>query len=91
MYQVVFTNKFKKDYKLSLKRGNSEQEIKKTMQMLVEEIELPAKYREHKLIGEYADCMECHIRPDLLMVYSKSEEDKSICFVRIGSHSDLFG
>jgi mRNA interferase YafQ len=35
-------------------------------------------------------CRECHIKPDLLLIYKKAGRDQLI-LVRIGSHSELFG
>ncbi|MDP4010858.1 MAG: type II toxin-antitoxin system YafQ family toxin [Candidatus Roizmanbacteria bacterium] len=49
---------------------------------------LPAKFRNHKLVGSYVGRWECHIEPDWLLIY-KIEKDV-IIFERTGSHSDLF-
>jgi mRNA interferase YafQ len=49
---------------------------------------LPYRNRNHKLKGEYIGYWECHIEPDWLPVYKKTETH--IIFSRTGSHSDLF-
>ena len=49
---------------------------------------LPSKFKDHKLLGKYASYRECHIFPDLLLIY-KDYPDKVILH-RIGSHSELF-
>ena len=60
------------------------------LEMLVADTPLPPNNRDHSLSGEWADYRECHIRPDLLLIYDTS--DKSLLrLVRLGSHSDLFG
>ena len=57
---------------------------------------LPVKYRDHMLTGNWASHRECHIKPDLLLLYMKiddvSFEDKigELRLVRLGSHSELF-
>lgn len=52
---------------------------------------LPAEYKPHKLQGEYKDCWECHIENDLLLIWIPDNDSKSITFVRLGSHAELFG
>jgi mRNA interferase YafQ len=50
---------------------------------------LPLRYRDHALGGEYSDCRECHIKPDLLLIYRKVGDDV-LELTRLGSHSELF-
>ena len=49
---------------------------------------LPSHYHDHPLKGEFADCRECHIEPNWLLVYTI--EDDNLVLLRTGSHSDLF-
>ncbi|MGI0483545.1 type II toxin-antitoxin system YafQ family toxin [Geminocystis sp. CENA526] len=51
---------------------------------------LEAKYKDHKLIGNYTDRRECHIEPDWLLIYKLIPQDDLIIFERTGTHSDLF-
>jgi mRNA interferase YafQ len=51
---------------------------------------LAASYHDHSLTGEWTGCRECHIKPDLLLIYKKEGNDKLI-LARLGSHSELFG
>jgi len=51
---------------------------------------LPSKNRDHGLSGEWSGYRECHIKPDLLLIYSKPGTD-TLRLVRLGSHSELFG
>ena len=48
--------------------------------------------RDHNLIGRWAGARECHVRPDLLLVYEKyqDEEEKVLFLIRLGAHSELF-
>ncbi len=88
MLQPVHKNKFKKDIERMKRRGKNMDELKKVILMLIEEKPLPLKYQNHSLVGNYADCKECHIQPDWLLIYMII--DDQIIFVRTGSHSDLF-
>lgn len=51
---------------------------------------VPIKMKPHKLIGNYKDCLECHILPDLLLIWEQDDEAKEIHLLNIGLHSDLF-
>ena len=59
------------------------------LSVLANDIPLPANYNDHKLIGKWEGCRECHIKPNLLLIYMK--EDEKLRLVRLGSHSELFG
>ena len=47
-------------------------------------------YKNHLLLGEYNNFFECHIEPDLLIIYKIDNDNKTVIFTRIGSHSELF-
>ncbi|MBQ9258787.1 MAG: type II toxin-antitoxin system YafQ family toxin [Neisseriaceae bacterium] len=47
------------------------------------------KYCDHELKGKWLGFRECHIKPDLLLIYEP--DDKVIQLVRVGSHSELYG
>jgi mRNA interferase YafQ len=51
---------------------------------------LPKKYNDHALKGKYTAYRECHIRPDLLLIYKKDKTNLILVLVRTGSHSQLF-
>ena len=53
---------------------------------------LPPNRRDHNLAGRWTGSRECHVRPDLLLVYEKykNEEENVLFLVRLGSHSELF-
>jgi mRNA interferase YafQ len=51
---------------------------------------LPMRYRDHALSGDWKGYRECHIRPDLILIYRKPDAD-TLELVRLGSHSELFG
>jgi mRNA interferase YafQ len=83
-----FTNQFEKDLKKMEKRGKALSKIKKVIRKLVDEERLEAKFKDHKLVGNYKGRRECHIESDWLLIYKLM--DAEIVFERTGSHSDLF-
>ncbi|MDN5050866.1 type II toxin-antitoxin system YafQ family toxin [Aliarcobacter butzleri] len=88
MYQIFRTTSFKKDYKkLSQKNKNI---LKEVIIKLVNNETLEEKYKDHKLIGDYLGCRECHVKPDLLLIYRIDNQVLELALVRIGNHSDLF-
>lgn len=88
MYQIFRTSAFKKDYKkLSLQ---DKEEVKKIIIRLANNEVLDLKYKDHKLIGNYKGCKECHIKPDLLIIYRIDANILELALVRTGSHSELF-
>ncbi|WP_302063342.1 type II toxin-antitoxin system YafQ family toxin [uncultured Duncaniella sp.] len=89
MKELRFTKQFKKDLKRFLNQPKKLEALNEVLDMLKREIELPEKYRAHKLIGDYAGCMECHIEGDFLLVWYDEEKDV-IAVYRLGSHSELF-
>lgn len=88
MYQIFRTTSFKKDYKkLSQKNKNILKEV--IIKLANNEI-LEEKYKDHKLIGDYLGCRECHVKPDLMLIYRINNQVLELALVRIGNHSDLF-
>jgi mRNA interferase YafQ len=57
--------------------------------LLIDEL-LPEKNRDHALSGDWAGYRECHVKPDLLLIYRKPDAD-TLRLARLGSHSELFG
>lgn len=88
MLQAVYQNRFKKDLKLSVKRGKDIRLLKNVIGKIVNEEPLLLKNKEHKLIGDYKDHWECHIEPDWLLIYKVTNTEA--IFIRTGPHSDLF-
>lgn len=50
---------------------------------------LETKFKDHDLTGNYDGYRECHIKPDLLLIYKANETQ--LFLARIGSHGELFG
>ncbi len=58
------------------------------MNLLADDKPLPERYRDHAMTGEWKDFRDCHLRPDLVLIYQKPD-DQSLVFVRLGSHSEI--
>ncbi len=56
--------------------------------LLAAQKQLPEKYKDHSLKGKWQGYRECHIKPDLLLIYQV--QDSKLLLIRLGSHDDLF-
>jgi len=83
------TNLFKRQVKLAQKRGKDIDKLKIAIQHLSQDKLLAIEYRDHKLIGNFGGCRECHIEPDWLMIY-RLTNDGGLELIETGTHSDLF-
>lgn len=89
-YEIVSTNKFKKDLKIAIKRGYNMTLIGEVVDILAQGEQLPEKYKDHNLVGNYKGCRECHITPDWLLIYEVDDKQLFLYLTRTGTHSDLF-
>jgi len=93
MRLIVYKNSFKKELVLMQRRGKNIEEIKKVISALQQDIPLAEKNKDHTLSGDWVGFRECHIRPDWLLIYRKSdaENKEGILYLEAtGTHSDLF-
>ena len=84
---------FKRDYKREAKgqhRATLDANLMPVLKALVVDQLLEARYRDHELTGDWSGYRECHIKPDLLLIYRRVGDDRLI-LARLGSHSELFG
>ena len=56
--------------------------------LLAQDATLPTSYRDHALTGDWHDHRDCHIKPDLILIYRKPDP-QTLQLVRLGSHSEL--
>ena len=90
MLKVRYSSKFKKDFKIIVKRGYDISLFEEVLTLLREEKSLLEKYSDHALKGNYTGHRECHITPDWLLIYKKEKDMLTLSLTRTGSHSDLF-
>ena len=86
--RYVATTLFKKDYKRAQKQGKDMTILHGVIRLILNRQPLPARYRDHKLVGNYSGWRECHLAPDWLLIYRTT--DTEAIFGRTGSHSELF-
>lgn len=89
-YTVKISNRFRKQFRLCVKRGLDMNLINEAMRLLAANGSLPAKYRPHKLLGKFQGVWECHIEPDWLMTWEQNDTELTLLFLQTGTHSDLF-
>jgi len=91
MRTISFGSRFKKDFKRE-SRGlygrTLVADLKAATEILREDALLPARYADHALSGKWLGDRDCHIKPDLVLIYRKPD-DRTLQLVRLGSHSEL--
>jgi mRNA interferase YafQ len=90
MFIFRLTSQFKRDFKLYKHNKVVLEELDKVLDYLARGIRLPVKNVNHCLVGEFKDCFDCHIKPDVLLVYKIKKAETTILLLRIGSHSEIF-
>jgi mRNA interferase YafQ len=91
MRTILRTRKFKRDVKRVRSGANGErlyELLLAVVALLIEDLALPLQNRDHALTGTWNDHRDCHIRPDLVLIYRKPDDD-TLELVRLGSHSEL--
>ena len=91
MRTIETGRRFRRDLKRE-RRGQQGADLDRlllpVLDMLAADITLPPSCRDHPLAGEWVDHRDCHIRPDLVLIYRKPDAD-TLQLVRLGSHSEL--
>jgi mRNA interferase YafQ len=85
------TGQFRRDYKREAKgqhRATLDADLKLILEALASNQPLQPRHRDHALSGEWSDHRDCHVKPDLVLIYRKPDES-TLQLVRIGSHSEL--
>lgn len=88
MLSIFRASSFKVDFK---KLNNDDKEkLKHVLTILINNENLEERHKNHQLIGNYNGSMECHIKPDLLLIYKIDIVLNELQLIRVGSHSQLF-
>ena len=90
MLDIVLSNTFRKDLKITAKRGYDLDLLNNVIEKLANRETLEKKYRDHALTGNYIGFRECHIQPDWLLIYRINNNELFLFLSRTGTHSDLF-
>lgn len=89
-YNLVWTARFKKEYRLAQRRGLKIEKLDDIIRMLVKGEVLPESLCDHELKGKWKGHRELHIENDWLLIYQKKDNILVLELTRTGSHADLF-
>lgn len=93
MRTIERSSAFKRDYKRAkaMPRHNKDLDslVSTVVSLLLSDRALPANHRDHPLRGDWAGYRECHIKPDLLLIYRKPDVG-TLRLARLGTHPELF-
>jgi mRNA interferase YafQ len=92
MRRIERSSAFKRDYRrvrAMPRYRDLDKRLIAVLELLANDRPLPAHNRDHALTGDWSQYRDCHLWPDLLLIYSKPF-DSILRLVRLGSHSDLF-
>lgn len=91
MRSLERTTRFKRDYKREQKSDpDIGRLLSAVLTLLASDEPLPERLSDHPLSGEWKGFRDCHIKPDLVLIYQKRGHDV-LSLARLGSHSELFG
>ncbi len=89
MREIFQQSPFKADLKRISRSGRYKAEdVLKVVSKLANDKPLPERYRDHALTGDWKNFRDCHIKPDLVLIYQKPDDER-LLLVRLGSHSEL--
>lgn len=92
-YKLTFSGKFKKDFKRYQNNPRAIKAVTEVLDLLIDNgvSALPKRMKAHPLIGNYKGSWECHVFPDLLIIWEQEDDPvNEIHLLRLGSHSELF-
>jgi mRNA interferase YafQ len=89
MRTIEATGRFKREYARRIRGTELADELDALLGALAGFQELPARYRDHPLHGEWQGCRDFHLWPDLVVIYRRTQT--RIVLYRVGSHAELFG
>jgi mRNA interferase YafQ len=91
MRRIERTGAFRRDFKREAKgqhRATLDADLAGVISALAEDRPLSARHRDHALTGDWKDFRDCHVKPDLVLIYSKPDSE-TLRLVRLGSHAEL--
>jgi mRNA interferase YafQ len=91
MRTIKRTGAFKRDFKREAKgrhKDTLDADFVAVVSALAEDRPLAARHRDHALTGDWKDHRGCHVKPDLVLIYTKPD-DNTLTVVRLGSHAEL--
>ncbi|OGI64343.1 hypothetical protein A2642_04390 [Candidatus Nomurabacteria bacterium RIFCSPHIGHO2_01_FULL_39_10] len=90
MLLVIESKKYQKSLKLYLRHKSfSIAKLEKIILLIQRQVPLDPAYRDHKLKGKLEGARECHIYPNVLLMYKILEKESALFLINIGSHPKL--
>jgi mRNA interferase YafQ len=90
MRMIEWASAFKRDFKrVSRSVKNLETLLDPVVRTLATDKPLAERHGDHALTGNWAGYRDCHVRADLVLIYSKPDAE-TLRLARLGSHSELF-
>ena len=89
-YIIKHTKVFKRQLKKFKNDRKTLDEIENVVDKLANDEKLKARYSDHQLSGNLKELRECHIKPNLLLVYDKQKDALILTCMSLGSHSEAF-
>jgi mRNA interferase YafQ len=94
MYRIIRTKVFERSYR-RLKQSGVKELVLADLRSIIDTLalgkSLSPKHQDHKLTGYFSGYRECHVRPNLLLIYQIDHGNLILVLVDIGSHPYLFG
>jgi len=96
MRTIEWATTFKRDHKREVKgqhRPTLDAVLTSVLMTLANDQVLPPHRHDHDLTGNWKGYRECHLKPDLLLIYRKLDNEGNgiLRLARLGSHSEIFG
>ena len=91
MRKIERTRQFKRDYRRESRgrhRADLDERLAKIVRKLANDLALEARHHDHALSGPWTNFRDCHVKPDLVLIYQKPDPE-TLCLVRLGSHAEL--
>lgn len=91
MRRIERTKTFKRDFQRAIatpKHRDLANLLPAVLMLLATNTALPPTYIDHAPSGKGRDFRDCHVKPDLVLIYRKTGSD-TLQLIRLGSHSEL--
>ncbi len=88
MRRLVRASQFKRDFKKRILNAADEAALAEVLDRLVASAPFEPRHRDHPLKGTRDRIRDCHVKPDLVLLYQI--EGDVVILRRLGTHSDLF-
>ena len=93
-YLIHESRKYRKSFGRLSQSGGLTKARQRTLNNIINTLacgeKLPAKHEDHQLKGVLKELRECHVYPDLLLLYQFQDEKLILILVNVGPHNKFF-